>query len=173
MSSSLTSNLGISCAAWARIMCSLYNCRYRPWGILPLVDLRRGMPRRIVDGWLGIAVVFYVDCPSIILWPYPSCVVEGGSSRTSPDRLRLGWMIHLVGYSCNPPTSYLPRVGVRVAIVSIVTHLRYRCAHIFVGLRLLDTLDIGGVGASGSRRIDPVNRVRNHVVPRLRYHIRI
>ena len=33
-------------------------------------------------------------------------------------------MIRLVGYSCNPLTSYLPRVGVRVVIVSIVAHLR-------------------------------------------------
>jgi hypothetical protein len=82
-------------------------------------------------------------------------------------------MTGLVGYSCNPPTSYLPRVGVRVAIVSIVTHLRYRCAHISVGPRLLDTLGIDGVGACGSREIDPVIRVRKHVVPRLRCHIRI
>ena len=142
-------------------------------GVLPLVDLRGGMPRRIVDGLLGIVVVVYVDCPSI-LRPCSSCVVEGDSSRTSSDRLRLGWMIRLVGYSsCNPPTINLPRIGFRVAIVSIMTHLRYRCARISVGLRLLDMLDIGGVGASGFRRIGPVNRVRYHVVPHLRYRIRI
>ena len=32
-------------------------------------------------------------------------------------------MIRLVGYSYSPPTSYLPRVGVRVAAVSRIAHL--------------------------------------------------
>ena len=82
-------------------------------------------------------------------------------------------MTGLVGCSCNPLTSYLPRVGVRVATVSRVTHLRYRCARVSVGIRLLDALDIGGVGASGSRGSDRLSHVGNRVVPRLRYHIRI
>ena len=37
----------------------------------------------------------------------------------------------------------------------------------------LDTLDIGGVGASGSRGSDRLSHVGNRVVPRLQYHIRI
>jgi hypothetical protein len=45
----------------------------------------------------------------------------------------------LVGYSCNPLTSYLPRVGVQVANVSIFARLRYRCARISVVLRRPDT----------------------------------
>ena len=68
---------------------------------------------------------------------------------------------------------YLPRVKVRIATVSRMPHPRYRCLRISVGLRRLDTLGIGGVGASDSRGSDPVSHVDNHVVPRLRYHIRI
>ena len=90
-------------------------------------------------------------------------MVEDESSRTNSDMLRLGWMIDLVGCSCNLPTSYLPRVRVRVATVSRLVHLR-----------LLGTLGIGGVGVCGVRRIDPVmSRVRSHAVLRLQYHIRI
>ena len=63
--------------------------RCRPRGVLPLVDLRGGMPRRIVDGWPGIVVVVSVDC-SNILWPYLRCMVEGESSRIIPGRLFLG-----------------------------------------------------------------------------------
>ena len=54
-----------------------------------------------------------------------------------------------------------------------MTHPRYLCARVSVGLHLLDTLDIGGVGASGSRESDRLSDVGNRVNPRLRYHIRI
>ena len=35
--------------------------RCRPRSVLLLVDSRGGMPRKIVDGWLGIVVAVYVD----------------------------------------------------------------------------------------------------------------
>ncbi len=70
-------------------------------------------------------------------------------------------MTSLVGCSCDPLTIYLPQVGVRGATVSRVTHLRCRCARVSVGLRFLDTQDIGGVGASGSRGSDRLSHVGN------------
>ena len=57
--------------------------------------------------------------------------------------------------------------------MSRVTYPQYRWVRISIGLRLLDTLKIGGVGACDSRISDPVRHVNNHVVPRPRYHIRI
>ena len=63
--------------------------RCRPRGVLTLVGSHRGMPHKIVDGWPGIVVVVYIDC-SNMLWPCPSCMVEGESSCTILGRFRLG-----------------------------------------------------------------------------------
>jgi hypothetical protein len=75
-------------------------------------------------------------------------------------------MTDFVGYSYNPPASYLPRVGVQVATVSVSTHLRR--------LPSSKMLDIGGMGASGSRGSDLVYHVHKRVVlhPRCRIRIR-
>ena len=100
-------------------------------------------------------------------------MVEGESSRTNSDMLRLGWMIRSVGCSCSPSTSYLPRVRVRVATVRRFLHPRCRWARIFVGLHLLDTLCISGVDASNSRGSGHLIHECNCVVPRHRCHIRI
>ena len=62
--------------------------RCRPRGVLPLVDSHGEMPRRIVDGYLGIVVVVYVDC-SNILWLLLGCMVEGELFRTILGRLPL------------------------------------------------------------------------------------
>ena len=64
-------------------------------------------------------------------------------------------MIRLIGYSCSPPFSYLPRIEVRVATVNRVTHPRYRWVRISVVLRLLSMLEIGNVGARDSCSSDP------------------
>ena len=101
------------------------------------------------------------------------CVVEGAWSRTILGRLRLGEMILLVGCSCNPPANYLPRIVVRVATVSILAHLRYLRVRISVVLRLLDTICIVRVVASGVRGNDHLLHECRCVVPRLRYRIRI
>ena len=81
-------------------------------------------------------------------------------------------MIDLVGSSCNPLASYLPRVGVRVANMPRIAHLRYQCERIFIGLRLLDKLGIGEVDARGSCESDHLSHVGNRIFPHLRYHIR-
>jgi hypothetical protein len=78
------------------------------------------------------------------------------------------------GCNYSPPSIYLPRVESRVATVSRVTRCRYHWVRISVGLRLLDMLEIGGVGARDSRSSsDLVNHVDNYAIPRPRYHIRI
>ena len=100
-------------------------------------------------------------------------MVEDESSRTILGMLRLREMIVLVGCSCNPPASYLPQVVVRVGTVSILALLRYLRVHLSVILRLLDTLYIGGVGASDSRGSGHLLHECHCVVPRPRYHIRI
>ena len=127
----------------------------------------------IVDGWPGNVVVVYVGW-SNIRWPHLRCMVEGEWSRTILGMPRLGEMMGLVGCSCNPPANYLPRIVVRVAIVSIVAHLRYLRVLIFVVLRLPDTLCIGGVGACGFRGNDHLLRGCRCEIPHPpRYHIRI
>ena len=67
-------------------------------------------------------------------------MVEGEASPTILGMLRLGEILVLVGCSCSPPASYLPRVVVRVGTVSILALLRYLRVYLSVVLRLLDTL---------------------------------
>ena len=125
-----------------------------------------------MDGLPGTVVVVYGDW-SNIRWPHLMCVVEGESSPTILGMLRLGEILVLVGCTCNPPASYLPRVVVRVATVSILAHLRYLRVRISVVLRLLDTICIARVVASDSRGSDHFVHECRCVVPRPRYHIRI
>ena len=123
-------------------------------GVLPLVGLRGGMPRTIAVGAVCYCLLQAVQLRVSSLIPIPVGFVA--------DRWLASWS-----------NVYLPRVESRIATVSRVTRSRYHRVLISVGLRLLDTLEIGGGGLCDSRRSDPVHHDENHAVPRPRYRIRI